>query len=316
VTVDVTAAVAGNYINSLPAGALHTSVGSNAAPAVATLTVNPVSTPGVVAPTLGKSFSPATINAGGVSTLTITLGNANGTPASLTGPLIDILPSGLVVVPGTISSTCIEFLNAPTGLSRSPAWFVIDTDKVGLMEGAIPANGSCTVTAQVTAAVGGSYHNSLPAGALQTNNGNNAALAVATLTVNSPAAVAPTLGKSFSPATINAGGVSTLTIILSNTNATAATLTAPLIDSFPSGVVIAANPRTSCGGMLSTPSTAGLFATVVLTGGSIPANGFCAMTVGVTAAVAGNYINSLPAGALQTSNGNNADPAVATLTVN
>jgi hypothetical protein len=50
-------------------------------------------------------------------------------------------------------------------------------------EGLIPANGSCTVTANVTAAAAGSYLNSLPAGALQTNHGNNAAPVTATLTV-------------------------------------------------------------------------------------------------------------------------------------
>jgi len=187
VAVDVTAAVAGNYINSLPAGALHTSVGGNAAPAVATLTVNgpPVVTPPVVVPpTLGKSFSPATITAGGVSTLTITLSNANSTPASLTAQFIDFLPSGLLLIGSSVSSTCIEFLTPlAAGNLRSPAWFVIGPDAVGLMEGAIPANGSCTVTAEVTAPVAGSYFNSLPAGVLQTSNGNNTAPAVATLTV-------------------------------------------------------------------------------------------------------------------------------------
>jgi len=35
----------------------------------------------------------------------------------------------------------------------------------------------------------------------------------------------------------------------------------------------------------------------------------------VTAPAAGSFINTLPAGALQTSNGNNAAPAAATLTV-
>jgi hypothetical protein len=40
------------------------------------------------------------------------------------------------------------------------------------------------------------------------------------------------------------------------------------------------------------------------------------VTADVTAAAAGSYVNSLPAGALQTDHGNNADPAVATLTVN
>ncbi len=145
-----------------------------------TVTVPVCNVPGTsIPPTLGKSFSPGTINAGGVSTLTITLSNANGTPANLSGPLIDNLPSGVVVVPGSVSTTCIE---TPKPLS---GWFIVDTDTVGLTaEGLIPANGSCTVTAQVTAAVAGSYVNSLPAGALQTDHGNNANPATATLTVN------------------------------------------------------------------------------------------------------------------------------------
>ena len=128
-------------------------------------------------PTMVKTFSPGTIKAGGTSTLTITFSNANDTPANLTGPLIDTLPSGLVVVASSVSTTCIEKLVS--------GWFIVDTGIVGLTaEGLIPANGTCTVTADVTAPVAGSYRNSLPAGALQTNHGNNAAAAVATLTVN------------------------------------------------------------------------------------------------------------------------------------
>jgi uncharacterized repeat protein (TIGR01451 family) len=142
---------------------------------VPTCNVPPTSIP----PNLSKSFSPDTINAGGVSTLTITLTNANGTPANLSGPLIDNLPLGLTVVPGSVSTTCIE---TPVPLS---GWFIVDTGTVGLTaEGLIPANSSCTVTAQVTAAAAGIYVNTLPAGALQTDHGNNAAPATATLTVN------------------------------------------------------------------------------------------------------------------------------------
>ena len=104
---------------------------------------------------LEKTFSPGTIMRR-VSTLTITFSNANGTPANLTGPLIDTLPAGLLVVAGSVSTTCIE---SPAPLS---GWFIVDTSKVGLTaEGLIPANGSCTVTADVTAPVAGSYINSL-----------------------------------------------------------------------------------------------------------------------------------------------------------
>jgi uncharacterized repeat protein (TIGR01451 family) len=124
----------------------------------------------------------------------------------------------------------------------------------------------------------------------------------------------PTIGKTFSPDTIYAGGVSTLTITLSNANDTVATLTAWLIDSLPSGVVIAATPNasTTCGGTLK--AIAG-DSVVKLKEGSIPANGSCTVTVDVTAPVAGCFENVLSAGALQTSNGNNAEPASAKLTV-
>lgn len=130
------------------------------------------------APTMTKTFSPGTINAGGTSLLTITFSNPNDTPANLTGPFIDTLPSGLLVVGGTAITTCIE---TPLLLS----WFIVDTGKVGVTaEGLIPANASCTLTATVTAPAKGSYHNSLPAGSLQTDKGNNTAPVDATLTVN------------------------------------------------------------------------------------------------------------------------------------
>lgn len=92
--------------------------------------------------------------------------------------MIDTLPSGLDVVDGSVRTTCIE---TPPFLL---GWFIVNTGTVGLTaEGLIPANGSCTVTADVTTAVAGSYVNTLPAGALQTNHGNNSVQAVATLTV-------------------------------------------------------------------------------------------------------------------------------------
>ena len=256
----------------------------------------------IVPPTLNKAFNSNNITAGGVSTLTITLSNSNGNAASLSSPLTDTLPSGVVVSePG--STTCGGTLTSVAGSST-----------VTLTGGSIPAGGSCTVTVNVTAANAGTYINSLATGALQTSNGGNAAPAVSTLTATTPATSAPpSVNKAFSPAIVVAGAVSTLTITLDNPDAVVADLTAPLTDPLPSGVTVSGNASTTCGGTLT--ASAGS-SSVVLTGGSIPADGSCTVTVDVIAAASGSYFNTLPAGALQTSNGSNTAPALATLTVN
>ncbi len=127
----------------------------------------------------------------------------------------------------------------------------------------------------------------------------------------------PTLEKSFSPTTINENGISTLTITLGNPNASVATLSSALVDTLPTGVVIAplANVATTCGGAAVPVAVAGASTVTLPAGATIPANGLCTVTVNVTAAVFGTYVNTLPIGALVTSNGNNPAPAVATLNV-
>src|SRR4029077_6983654 len=165
--------------------------------------------------------------------------NPNTTAASLTTPFTDTLPTG-VVVSGNAGNTCGGAGTATAGSSA-----------VTLTGGSIPINGSCVLTVDVVAASGGSYINSLVVGALVTSNGISAAPAVATLTVSAPSSVA--LGKAFSPATIAAGGTSSLTITLSNASTTAATLSAPLTDTLPSGVVVSGSASTTCaGGTVST----------------------------------------------------------------
>ena len=265
------------------------------------------------APTLGKAFSQATINAGGVSTLTITLGNPNNADANLTAPLVDTLPLGVVIAATPNLSTTCGGVGAPVAVAGGST--------VTLPAGrAIPANGSCTLTVDVTAAAGGSYINPLPAGSLVTGNGSNASPAAATLSVvqSIPGTVVPpVVGKAFSPATIIAGGASTLVITLSNPNATVATLTAPLVDTLPSGMVIAATPNvgTTCGGVGPPVAVAGASTVTLPAGRTIAANGSCTLTVRVFAALGGSYSNTLLAGALVTDQGSNAGPAVVTLTV-
>ena len=268
VTVNVTAAAGGDFVNFL--------AGSSA-----TLTVIPPVV--AVPPTLAKSFNLSTINAGGTSLLTVTLSNANNTPDTLTAPLVDTFPTG-VVVNGSASTTCVGGVGATATLGGSKV-----TLGVGAM---IPSTGSCKVTVSVTAPNGGNYPNLLIAGALQTDQGVNAAPYVATLTVIPPVAIPPGVGKSFNPTSISAGGTSTLTITLTNTNGfTVPVAPSPLTDTFPSGLLIAtpANASTTCiGGTVSTGTSS-----VTLTGGSIPASSSCKVKVNVTAPAAGSFTNLL-----------------------
>jgi len=305
VTVAVTAPSAGTYINSLPSGALKTSNGNSVAPAVATLTVTPVVGPVLVPPTLGKSFNPATVSVGGVSTLVLTLSNSNPVIDTMTAPLTDNFPAGLTVH-GTPTTTCGGTVDAPIG-----------STSVTLTGGIIPAHSSCTISVPVTPDCECPYYNSVGAGALKTDNGNNAAPAVATLTVTKAVLGGPpSLRKFFYPDEIKPGGGTTLTIILTNTDATAAKLTAPFTDPLPAGMVVYGLPTNvppnTCGGTLTAIKGSGH---ITLTGGAIPANSTCRLTVLVAVTGAGTYVNSLHAGTLITSNGNNKLQANATLVV-
>ena len=307
VMVDVTAAAGASYLNTLAIGALQTDRGSNAVPASAALVVNAVPP----APTLGKAFIPAAIDAGDSSTLTITLINPS-TSIATSAAFTDSLPAGVVIAtPPNPINTCGGTLTATQG-----------TGSIQLTSGSIPAGsgttaGFCTVTVDVTAAAAGSYLNTITAGALTTSEGSNVAPASATLAVIDTAATPPTLSKTFSPATINAGDSSTLTITLCNANSSPATLIAPLTDTLSDGVVIAATPNasTSCPGSGPVASTAGGTTVILPATRSIPVSSCCTVTVDVTSSVGGSFLNTLPANALQTSNGNNTVPANATLTV-
>lgn len=127
----------------------------------------------------------------------------------------------------------------------------------------------------------------------------------------------PLLSKSFAPNTINAGGVSTLTVTLNNTNTVLSTLTAPLTDNLPAGVFIAALPNvsTTCGGVGAPLATPGGTSVTLPAGRSIPIGGSCTLSVQVTGAIAGTYTNIIPAGSLQTNTGNNTIPASAVLRI-
>lgn len=279
--------------------------------------------PGVQPPTLTKAFSPASILVGGTSTLTITLLNPNATAAGLVAALVDTLPAGVVVAAVPNAGTTCPGSGVVAATAGGSTLTLPATHSIPAGAGSTP--GSCTMTVDVTGSTAGAFLDVIPANALQTSNGSNTLPAEATLTITPlvvPAVTPPTIAKAFNLPAIATGGVSQLVITLSNPNTTVATLSAALVDTLPGGMVVAPNPSasTTCTGSGAVAATAGgssvtLPATRTIPAGAGTTPGSCTVAVNVTAPGCGNFINTLAANALQTSNGNNAGAAIATLAV-
>jgi uncharacterized repeat protein (TIGR01451 family) len=301
IAVSVTGAMTNTYTNTIPANALGDTQGvSNASPATAALTIVPAGL------TIAKAFAPASIAAGGTSTLTITIPNTAPGAIALSGmALSDALPAGITIAATpNAATTCGGTVTAAAG-----------TASIALAGGGVAAGGTCAIGVSVTGGVTNTYANTIPAAALtDTQNVSNATAATATLAIT---ANAVGLTKAFAPATISAGGTSVLTVTITNTNTGAIALTGvSLTDALPAGVTIAATPgaSTTCGAgsVAALPGSTN----VTLGGGSIAANATCTVTVSVTAAAAGTYTNTIPAGALADIQGtSNTAPASAALAV-
>ena len=150
---------------------------------------------------------------------------------------------------------------------------------------------------------------------------DNAAYSTNDLGACTLAPTPPTVTKSFSP-TYNALAASTTTLVLSinNPNTNPIWLTAAFQDVFPSGMTIATPSDLNLGtcGSSTTPTvtnvitaTSGSNSVTFSNGNRIPAGG-CTITLSVTApASLNNYNNTIPAGALVTTAGSNANAATA-----
>ena len=267
IAVNVTSTVAGSYPNG-PESA--TSSLGTSTPAEATLTVE-----AAVAPGFAKAFSPATVDPGGVSTLTFTIDNEANAIAVGSLAFTDAFPEGLAVsVLPNGSTTC--------GGTFAPAASATSLDFSG---GSVAAAGTCTLSVDVRALVAGTLTGT--SGELTSDLPVAAPGASATLTVNE---VPLSVSMSFSPSTIGQGGVSRLTYGLDNGAAVEATSVA-LSDRLPDNVVLAGvpNAQTTCTGGTLTAAAGG--GRVSWSGGSLAAGAACTIAVDVTSAVAGSYPN-------------------------
>jgi fimbrial isopeptide formation D2 family protein len=170
-----------------------------------------------------------------------------------------------------------------------------------------------TFTVNLNGATPGTYANSVTVNSR--NAESNLPVVSGPATTNVQVIPPPTVSKAFDPVYITPGSTSRLTITLTNPTGTVANLTAPLVDTLPTGVTVAGTPNaaTTCSGSGAVTTTTNSVTLPV--GRSIPANSTCTVSVDVTSSTAGTATNTIPAGGLQTDRGNSPSAANAPLVV-
>ena len=299
VEVDVTSTVAGNLVNTIPAGVLAATGGgmdiTNTTPASATLRVSVVQPP-----SLSKAFNPNTVYVGQTSQLTITIRNTDLVNALTELSVTDTLPLNVALASPVVGS--LTACGASAALLADSGTRVIT-----LSNATISPNTSCLVRVNVVSLTPNTYTNTINPGAISTRQGvTNGSAASAPLNVQ-----AVGIAKAFSPATFQAGGESTLTITLRNPTGAPYT-NVSITDTLPAApntnlTVVPDSAATTCGGSAVTT----LPRSVTLTGGTIPAGtpatpGFCTITVRVTVpagAPAATYTNTILANSMSTEQG-------------
>ena len=290
-------ATIGDAFNTIIAADLATSLGSARTNFSAKLTV--------VDGTIGgsKAFNVTTKPVSSDVGLTVTLNNNTGaanTAVNFTDDLTTMDPGGKVFISpsGVTANSCGGTVTA-----------VPYTQSFSLAGGTVPANSSCALTVQVFGLKGvpldSTRTNTIPPGAITSSAGTNAGALAANIVFTSPHSVS----KVFNPSTVPRGSSTTATITLNNTSDSIATITTFTDDlgatMGANTVAVAATPTSNCTG---TNITTGAGPTLTLTGGTIPANGSCTITVPLTvlnAATLTAHTNTVAINGLDTDLGNN-----------
>src|SRR5450830_225449 len=264
-------------------------------------------------PSITKSFGASTLVLGSsATTLTITLTNTN--PVSIPNfTVTDTFPTlgaggGIIkVAAGPVSSASCN--NGGTAPAFTP---VVGAKSITATAGTIAANGTCTLTVSVEA----DHTNGAFTTGAQTNTINSTSdfsndigiststNATANITVNSPLRVT----KSVNAASLATGQAGSFTITLLNDGPTP--LTANFTDDPIDGIgsltygLAVTSTSTTCGGVAAaTLNNTG----ISLTGGTIPANGSCTVSVNFTGSVQNantpkSYTNTIAQGTINVGN--------------
>jgi hypothetical protein len=139
----------------------------------------------LTAPAVSQAFGAGTLAIAGTTSLTVSINNPN--PTGLTGlAFTDSLPAGLVVAtPNALTNTCNGAVSAAAGGSN-----------LSLSGGTLSANGTCTITINVSATTAGTKTNTI--GSVTSNEAPAGSAASASLSVSTPGSTT-TLTSSLNP---------------------------------------------------------------------------------------------------------------------
>lgn len=191
-------------------------------------------------PSFSKQFTANTVGPGGSSTLTFTIDNTGGGPATALAftDTLPAAPAAMTIANSPNASTTCDILTDGGTLS-APA----GGSTISLSGGRVAAGAICTVSVNVTAGTAtGVYSNA--SGDL-TSSAGNSGTAIADLTVVS---TLPSFSKAFSPNSISFNQITTLTFTIDNTLNASRIGSLDFTDNLPGGLTVAPSPNatTNC----------------------------------------------------------------------
>lgn len=250
----------------------------------------------VVLPAITKTDGRTTVRSGDALTYTIVITSSTGSTVSgavFTDPAVaglsisgvSCIAAGGATCPA--SPTVSAMQGAGIALPNMPSASTLTFTVTGTYTGTPTSPTTLTNTASVTL-----------------NGQTNSASDIDTVMVP------PTVTKSFSPAAINPGDTSILTVTLTNPTTTVNITGAAFTDSYPSGMTNSSTPTltNSCGGTATAVANG---SSLSLSGATVPAGASCTVTVRVnTTATVSNST-----GIVTSANAASGGPASATLAV-
>jgi hypothetical protein len=230
----------------------------------------------------GLSFQPMTIPVGGTSVMSVEITNPNDVAAAGLA-VSDTYPGGIFnASPASATTSCGGTVTAAPGASA-----------FSFSGGSLAAHSTCVIAINVSGAQG-LWVNALDPGSVtSTSAPSNAFFSTALLIVVDAGPPSPkpmSVALSFTPSSIHAGKTTTLSIALTNPNATPMNGIA-FTTEYPQALINTPDgARSTCGGTATTKPGS---RTLDFSGGSIPAKSTCRVDVVLRGSLPGTYTVSV-----------------------